>query len=246
MSGADAYARTFVRDVQGSLAPHADSVRAVAMRAYMKDVAPFLGIGAPIRRSALRPLLRALQPGADDVVPTVRALWGLHEREYQYVACDFLAQHEKLLSASFLRTDLEFLLTTRAWWDTVDALGTAVVTPLVARHPQLVSDMWRWLAGDNIWLVRAAIQHQRGLKHATDVERLVGMCSQRAADREFFIAKAVGWTLRDLAHLNRPAALAFGAAHDELSPVAARELARGLAATESPPKPGARAKSAAT
>ncbi len=93
----------------------------------------------------------------------------------------------------------EHLIVTKPWWDTVDALGTAVVSPVVARNRSLVGQMWRWLESGDRWLVRAAIQHQRGRGQATDIALLLAMCEPYAAEREFFIAKAIGWALRDTA-----------------------------------------------
>ena len=124
---------------------------------------------------------------------------------------------------------MQSLLTDRPWWDTVDSLGTAVITPLVQRYPEQVALMWTWWDSGDRWLIRAAIQHQRGLRERTDVDRLLAMCDQHADDREFFVAKAIGWALRDLARWDPDAVRVFLAAHPGLSRVAAREAERGLA-----------------
>jgi 3-methyladenine DNA glycosylase AlkD len=201
------------------------------MRAYMKNVAPYLGIATPERRKALRPLFKAWgAPTEAELGETARLLWAQPEREYHYAACDFLAKFQEVASAGFLSDHVEFLLTTKPWWDTVDSLGTAIVTPLVAGNQQRVEVMWTWLRGDNLWLARAALQHQRGLEQDTDVPLLVAMCDERSTDREFFIAKAVGWALRDLAHVDTAAAAAFLVEHPSLPPVAKREAVRGLTA----------------
>ncbi len=88
--------------------------------------------------------------------------------------------------------------------------------------------MWRWLDSGDRWLIRAAIQHQRGLKGHTDLDRLFAMCDRFAADREFFIAKAIGWALRDVTRWDAPAVQRFVDAHPDLSTVARREALRGL------------------
>ena len=214
-----------------ALAPLADPERAGPMAAYMKDVAPFLGIATPERRRALR----AAWAGSDglDVTATadvVRALWALPEREYQYAACDLLAREQRRLPGGFLLDPVQELLTDRPWWDTVDSLGTSVVTPLVQRHAEQVDLMWRWWDSGDRWLIRAAIQHQRGLKEQTDLDRLFGMCDRYAGDREFFVAKAIGWALRDATRWNPDAVQRFLDRHADLSAIARREAERGLAA----------------
>lgn len=212
-----------------ALTPLACASDAAAMQRYMKDVAPFLGIRTPDRRLAQRAAwagLPPLEPGA--VAELSRTLWSLPEREYQYAACDLLAREQRRLPGSFLADPVQDLLTDRPWWDTVDSLGTAVVTPLVHRHPEQVDLMWRWWDSDDRWLIRAAIQHQRGLKERTDLDRLMTMCDRFAADREFFIAKAIGWALRDVTAWDPAAVKAFVDAHPDLSAVALREARRGL------------------
>jgi 3-methyladenine DNA glycosylase AlkD len=229
--GNSGYAQQALVDVQRALVPLADPARAEPMRAYMKGVAPYLGIAKPERRKALRPLFKAWDlPTQSELGDTARLLWAQPEREYHYAACDVIAKYQGVAEAGFLHDHVEFLLITKPWWDTVDSLGSAIVTPLVARNQQLVETMWTWLRGDNMWLARAAIQHQRGLKQEADVARLVAMCDERSTDREFFIAKAVGWALRDLAHIDVAAAQTFVSEHPALPPVAKREAVRGLTA----------------
>lgn len=212
-----------------ALAPLADAEHARAQQAYMKDVAPFLGMYTADRRAALRAAGRGLPPlDEGGLAQYARRMWARREREYQYCACDLLARQQRVLSAAFVRDPLERLLTTKPWWDTVDALG-AVITPVVARNPELVDLMWQWLRSDDRWLVRAAIGHQRGRKTDTDLALLYAMCDRVADDREFFVAKAVGWVLRDAAALDPDGVAAFLDAHPALPTVARREAVRGLA-----------------
>ncbi|MCX6431864.1 MAG: DNA alkylation repair protein [Actinobacteria bacterium] len=213
-----------------ALTPLADPVIAIHMRAYMKDIAPFFGIMTPARRAALRAAWKPLAPLTEaSLSSTCRELWSLQEREYQYAACDLIARHSSVLSADFIGGTAQELVVTKPWWDTVDSLGGVAITPVVARHPELVDLMWTWLDSGDRWLIRAAIQHQRGLKDRTDLDRLFAMCDRFASDREFFIAKAIGWALRDAARLNAESVRVFVDTHSGLSAVARREAERGLA-----------------
>lgn len=218
-----------------ALEPLAEPERAVGTEAYMKHVAPFLGIRTDDRRRALTAAWREL-PGLDE--PTTAAvcfaLWELPEREFQYAACDLLARTTRTLSAAFVPDVGERLLVTKPWWDTVDSLGSSVVTPVVARNQELVALMWSWMDSGDRWLIRAAVQHQRGLKGRTDLVRLFAICDRVATDREFFIAKAVGWALRDTAAFAPADVQAFVDAHPKLSAVARREAVRGLARSARP------------
>ena len=197
--------------------------KAFGAQAYMKDIAPFLGVMTPDRRSFVRSVLSNLPvPTSDEIAETVRALWKLDEREYQYAANDLLARHNMQLDKKFLAEHCEYLISTKSWWDTVDGLGSAVVSPLTMKYPA-ISLMRKWNKSDDIWLIRASIQHQRGRKYETDVKLLFELCAPHVAQKEFFIAKAIGWALRDLSRIDNREVIRFLTDHPDLNSVAVRE-----------------------
>jgi 3-methyladenine DNA glycosylase AlkD len=83
--------------------------------------------------------------------------------------------------------------------------------------------MRKWNKSEDIWLVRASIQHQRGRKYETDVDLLFGLCAPHVAKKEFFIAKAIGWALRDLSRIDNREVIRFLNEHPDLNSVAVRE-----------------------
>ena len=191
----------------------------------MRHQFPFLGINAP----RLDRLLRGLpQPAPDDVLDVAAACWELREREYQYAGIRYLVRAAPRLPADCL-PQIERLITTKSWWDTVDALATHVVGRLVLAHPGLVSEMDRWLESDNIWLARSAILHQERWKERTHADRLFRYCLRRSGDREFFIRKAIGWALRSYAATDPRAVAGFLYEHGAaLSGLSRREASRGV------------------
>jgi len=121
------------------------------------------------------------------------------------------------------------LITTKSWWDTVDALATRFVGDLVRRHPALVATMDDWSAEPDLWLVRTAILHQLHYGPATDTERLFAYCSRQAGHPDFFVRKAIGWALRHYARTDPDAVRQFVAAHaSRLSPLSVREATKHL------------------
>ncbi|HEX2806344.1 MAG TPA: DNA alkylation repair protein [Kineosporiaceae bacterium] len=212
-----------------ALTPLADPQRATPMAAYMRDQFSFLGIGTPARTAALKIAWRGLPaPSGTDLAGAARALWVLPHREFQYAGCDLLGRWHRLLPADLLTGTIESLITTKSWWDTVDSLRKAAVGPLVAAHPELVGVLRRWIDADDPWLARSAIIHQLGYGPRTDADLLFAFCARRAADREFFVAKAIGWALRTHARLAPDDVRSFVAAHPELSPLARREALKHL------------------
>lgn len=191
--------------------------------ACMKGIAPFLGVSAPIRRKLFKEIFKeAPTPTSDELGKTARALWKLDEREYQYAAIDLIAYFIDSADKSFLKDHVEYLLAQKSWWDTVDSLGSAAISPLTVKYPS-VTLMRSWTKSPNMWINRAAIQHQRGRKSETDIALLFEILAAHSDCHEFFIAKAIGWALRDLSRVDNHAVQQFLAAHPELDKVAVRE-----------------------
>jgi 3-methyladenine DNA glycosylase AlkD len=209
--------------------PAADPVRAAGAAAYMRNQFAFVGLTTPQLTKLNRVVLAGLPaPTEADLVAVARACWARPEREYQYFACAYLRRHVAVGSPALLTTVRE-LITTKSWWDTVDTLAAHTVGALVAAHPRLVSTMDKWVADDNLWLVRTAILHQLSYKDRTDADRLFRYCSRQAGHRDFFVRKAIGWALRQYARTDPAAVRSFVDSHrSKLSPLSIREATRHL------------------
>jgi 3-methyladenine DNA glycosylase AlkD len=207
----------------------ADPARAAAMAAYMRDQFAFAGVPAPALRKLTRDALAGLPaPDEADLRAVVTEAWQRPQREYQYFACDYLRKHLAVPGPAFL-PDLCALITTKSWWDTVDALATRVVGDLVQRHPVLLGEMDAWSRADNIWLIRTAILFQLHYGTQTDTSRLFGYCVRQAAHPDFFIRKGIGWALRHYARTDPDGVRGFLAHHrTRLSPLSVREAAKHL------------------
>ena len=79
-----------------------------------------------------------------------------------------------------------------------------------------------------IWLVRSAITHQLGFRNHTDTALLFELCSRRETDSEFFIAKAIGWALRDYSYTNAALVVGFVDSHPELQALSRREAMKAI------------------
>jgi 3-methyladenine DNA glycosylase AlkD len=221
-------ARTVLERLVDTYAQAADSSAAPAMRAYMRDAFPYLGIRMGPRRELSRRVLAGLpRPNEADLRAVALACWELPEREYQYFALDWLVRHARILGPGFLAT-AEALITARSWWDTVDGLAANVVGTIVAAHPAAVSTMDKWATDEDMWLARSAILHQLRYKGGTDVERLFRYCTAQAGHRDFFIRKAIGWALREYAKTDPAVVRAYVTRTPELSGLSVREALKNL------------------
>jgi 3-methyladenine DNA glycosylase AlkD len=229
MPGVGDLASTLLERLDDRFAASRDPERAAAMRAYMRDQFPYAGLPAPTLRKLERDVFAGLSTPSDaDLREIALACWSRDEREYQYVACDYLRKHVRAADASFLDVT-RTLITTKPWWDTVDALATRFVGDLVRCHPSLVATMDAWSAESDMWLIRTAILHQLHYGTATDTARLFEYCARQASHRDFFVRKAIGWALRQYARTDPSAVREFVAANaSRLSPLSVREATKHL------------------
>jgi 3-methyladenine DNA glycosylase AlkD len=224
-------ADTVLERLTAVYAAAADPVRAAGARAYMKDVAPFLGIPTPERRALSRAVLKGT-PRPDEADCTAIALrcWELPEREYHYFAVDYLRRHVGRCSSGFLPVTRR-LITTVSWWDTVDALAAHVVGGLVAADPKLTADMDAWIVDDDLWVARTALLHQLRYKGHTDTGRLFAYCLRQSGHTDFFIRKAIGWCLREYAKTDPEAVREFLARErGRFAPLSVREALKNIGA----------------
>ena len=205
----------------------------------MKSVMPFRGITAPALRSTLRPLLADpayLLQERDEWEATVRALWdGARFREERYAAlaiCGhrlYLSWSRELAAVPLYR----HLVESGAWWDFVDEIASHRIGPILRAYPETEPDRMRsWAVDGDLWVRRAAILSQLLSKDETDRRLLLDCITPNLADPDFFIRKAIGWSLRQYAHCGPPAADWVRRTVDELgpqlSPLSRREALKNL------------------
>ena len=225
--------------VRGALEAAGDPDRARGQQAYMKSTMPFRGITSPHLTATLRPLLADpayLLVGRDEWEATIRGLWdGAEFREERYAALA-ISGHRLYRAWARDRTAIplyRYLIETGAWWDFVDEIAARRVGPILRAHPETETERMRsWATADSMWVRRAAILSQLSSKDETDRQLLLDCITPNLADREFFIRKAIGWSLRQYAHSGTMAADWVRDTVDDLgprlSPLSRREALKNL------------------
>jgi len=224
--------RALIDAVRTGLHAAADPSKRAGMQAYMKSAMPFHGVQKP-GRDALAKALFAAHPLPDERTwrDTVLALWReAARREERYMAIALLGdrryrEHRTLAVLPVY----EELIVTGAWWDHVDAVAAGLLPELLAGEPARTAAILRtWASDDDLWKRRSAIIAQVGRKRATDLPLLYDCIEPNRGDREFFVAKAIGWALRAYAWVDPDEIVRYCAAH-ELMPLSRREALKNVA-----------------
>jgi 3-methyladenine DNA glycosylase AlkD len=219
----------FILDLQKGFNQNKSADNAVAMKAYMKNLFPFLGIKTELRRIIVK---EAQAANKQEVISHVRdialRLYDLPEREYHHTAIDLLI---KQLNKKFVPEDIELiehLLTTNSWWDSVDAMAKYLLGGYLKQYPeQTESVITKFSNSENMWLNRSAIIFQLDYKKDTDAKLLFSLCEKHRESKEFFIQKAIGWALREYGKTNPQAVKTF-VAGTMLKPLSTREALKNL------------------
>ncbi len=208
---------------------NADPAKAVPMKKYMRDQYEYLGIKSPQVTGLLRGHIKEYGlPPLDKVDTILRELWSLPQREFQYAAMNLMERFEKKVDEDFITT-IEYLIITKSWWDTVDLLAGHAVGSQFKRFPKGKEKyLKKWRKSDNFWLRRTTLLFQLGYKKETDFDLLCELVKENLGSDEFFINKAIGWALRQYAHINPAPVKKFVKATKELSPLSRREALKNI------------------
>lgn len=192
-----------IEDLMALFTQHSDADRASKMEAYMKFKFKYFGIPSPKRKSIQSEVFIHYKfTSESELKELILLLWSQNEREFHYAALDLLAKNKKFLQPNSIDF-LEFLIVNNSWWDSVDGLASQVIGPYFKKFPdQKNLALMRWKQSDNMWLRRTCIIHQLGYKMETDLDILTEMILLNSESKEFFLQKAIGWSLRQYAKYN--------------------------------------------
>ena len=170
------------------------------MAAYMQNKFAFLGISKPKLKEIIKPYIKESKKYELDW-KFVNICWKKDYREAQYVAVEYLDSSIKLLTDSDL-PNLKKLIIAKSWWETADSID-AIVGKLVLNYKQLEKEMLKWSKDENIWVRRVAIDFQLQHKEKTNQKLLEQIIVNNFGTDEFFINKAIGWSLREYSKTNQ-------------------------------------------
>ena len=216
--------------IRASLRSLRDPVRGAAAQAYLKSSMPSLGVRVPeVRRIARTAAANHPFGSAVELRATVLDLWrGAEFREERYAAIDLTGLR---MAAGDLRMLplYEEIIRSGASWDLVDGVAHRICALLQEHRQELTPVLLTWSSHEDFWFRRASITAQLAAKSSTDTALLARVIETNMGDKEFFIRKAIGWSLREYAKTDPDWVRDFVKHHDRsLSPLSRREALKNL------------------
>ena len=196
------------------------------MEAYMKNKFSFLGVQKPILKKIEREFFKPFIKNPIDWA-FVEECWQQPYREFQYIAMDYLDKKKKELRPEDF-PKLKQLAQTKSWWDSIDQLDR-IIGEITFHYPETKQVMLEWSKDQDFWLRRIAIDNQLMRKEKTDTDLLEKVILNNLGQSEFFINKAIGWSLRNYSKVNPDWVGAFiDRYREQLSPLSIREGSKYL------------------
>jgi len=180
-----------------------DKINAAAMGAYMKDNFEFFGVKSQTRSQCMREVLKENKlPEVEILRAEIKELWLCPKREAQYLALEIYRKEIKNENEDAIEF-LQWMITTGSWWDTVDSIASNLVGPLVSKFPSIKNTHLNfWINDKNLWLRRTSLIFQLKYKDQVDEDFLTRAIEANIHDKDFFMRKAIGWSLRQYSKFN--------------------------------------------
>lgn len=196
------------------------------MRQYMRNKYQFIGIKKPEQALVFKDIYKKFGK-AEDWYEVSSELFALPEREFQYVAMAYLLKAKNSWD-SRVPLLVHRWVDDNSWWDVVDVLGPKVLGLYFQRFPQERSEWISiWMKSPNFWHQRLCILFQLDYKKQTDVTLLSTIILSLNTSKEFFIQKAIGWSLRQYVRSDPEWVLDFVDNHP-LMPLSKREALKHI------------------
>ena len=200
----------YFAELEVAFAKNANPAIATGAKAYMRNKSEFYGLSSPIRRQLVKDFItRNGYPSYKNLEELVQYAWDQPQREWQYTAMEIMQKFVNKADPGLI--DLaEWMIRNKSWWDTVDYLAPNIAGNLFKKYPEIRSTyIENWMDSGNLWLQRSCLIHQLRYNKTADSALLFNLCERLASHPDFFIRKAIGWSLRQYSKYSPESVLDF-------------------------------------
>lgn len=178
----------------------ADKGKSIQMAAYMRNQFKFYGVQAVERKAVFKELIKEDKKSGVIDWALLDLCFDDEYREFQYFVLDYLKALKKYLTFNDIPRLYRYIKN-KQWWDMIDGLDR-VIGSIAFTDSRVNNLMLKWSRDDDFWIRRVAIDHQIGRKGKTDEVLLETILVNNFGSKEFFINKAIGWSLREYSKTN--------------------------------------------
>ncbi len=219
---------TYIENLAIEFFKEKNEAYAKAQSAYMKNLFPYVGMKSDVRKRISTVYIKENgKPDFSEMFEAIKKLWQKPERDFQYFGMELMTKYLKKYQENTLEI-IEFMITQKSWWDTVDLIAAKFAGQYFKLFPEKTLEVTeKWLNSGNIWLQRSALLFQLSYKKNTNAELMFRYILKLKDSKEFFIRKAIGWILREYSKTNPKVVVDF-VKSNTLSGLSEREALKWL------------------
>ena len=186
--------------IKGQFEQIEDKYKAESMEKYMRNQFRFYGVPSPIRKEVYKSFIKEEKMTKTIDWNFLDKCYEDEHRELHYLVLDYLIALNNYLTYEDIPKITNYIKA-KQWWDTIDFFNK-IIGNIGLRDNRVDSLMLEWSEDEDFWVRRLAINHQLGRKEKTKTELLEEIITNNFGSDEFFINKAIGWSLRDYSKVN--------------------------------------------
>jgi 3-methyladenine DNA glycosylase AlkD len=188
-----------------------DPERAIKEKQYLKSPYRFFGVSVPFLRKLANTFKRNNKDASREFIYTLsETLWQGQYHQEKSLAIILLEQYPDFLDNESIPF-IESILGSCNGWDHADWTAINLMGEVLNKDLSMKRHLVRWSGAWSLWLRRASLIAQIKLlrKGEGDRELFYRIARSMTYEKEFFIRKAIGWTVREISKSDEVAARDF-------------------------------------
>ncbi|MFW9890389.1 MAG: DNA alkylation repair protein [Candidatus Thorarchaeota archaeon] len=179
-----------------------DKEKGKLVASYMKTSSlRFLGVSVTEARKITRMHIKDL--AIDDLPLLIEQLWQEPVFDFKLAAIEALEEYSAKGNIRIAFAMIDRMVEDIDTWSTVDPLCIVCLANIIIRDSDYENEIAEWRTSNNFWRRRASILpyvhlSKKRIYCREYAERALAAIGPHLSDTEFFVAKAVGWVLREL------------------------------------------------
>ena len=197
--------------LRNELKRNSNSERAVIEKRYLKSPFKFFGVSLPATEKIAKEFRKANKDiGCEYVLELSKKLWDSEYHDEKRLGLRILQYYPEYLAYSAMPM-LEKMLMQSPTWDLIDDISIHLVGTVLEKDKKAYAYLKKWSRSENFWMRRASLISQILLfrQDKGNKKLFFEFAEKMLSEKEFFIRKAIGWGLREMAKANPGEAFDF-------------------------------------
>lgn len=194
-----------------TLKASANPNRAAQEKRYLKSPFKFFGVSLPLTDKIAKEFRKTNSDASQKyILELAQRLWDSEYHDEKRLGLRILQSYPEYLDLSVMPI-LEKMLMQSPTWDLVDDISIHLIGTVLEKDKKAYGYLKKWSGSENFWMRRASLISQILLfrYNMGDKKLFFRFAEKMLHEKEFFIRKAVGWSIREMSKADPEGAFQF-------------------------------------